>query len=87
MADLTKSMAGRYECPDCNGKGFAWRDNDYEGEKQVVTCWTCEGHKIVFVDDMGFIIGPDAPPRYLCDHGEKLTDDCTKCNRTTQIPF
>ena len=84
MAIPKDNMQGRYECPECKGKGSVWAHDAYNEEWRVAKCWVCEGHKVVFVNDMGFITGPDAPPRYLCDHGKKLTDDCTTCGRTTQ---
>jgi hypothetical protein len=75
-------MPRRFKCPECKGDGYIWRPPTKHFDAwQVSTCAICEGHKVVLTDESGCIIGPDAPPRYLCDHGEKLTDNCAKCYR------
>lgn len=77
-------MPRRFPCPVCEGKGFLWGSR-VKGVSalrrwQVSDCYECKGYKVVLVDKDGWLIGPDAPPRYLCDHGEKLTDKCEQCH-------
>lgn len=84
------NMTGRFKCPECKGEGYVWTGKDggytYQNDsnvwvagRRVSVCDICEGHKIVLTDKNGTIVGPDAPPQYLCEHKDVLTK-CGKCS-------
>lgn len=80
------NLKGRFKCPACVD-GLVWRNGYYDesfifqGGWKAFVCEICEGHRFILTDEKGRITGPDAPRRYLCDHGERLTDPCVKCGR------
>ncbi len=73
------NMTGRFKCPECTN-GFSWKREYWWTGWKIEQCTLCKGHGWVLTNEDGTIKGPDAPPRYLCDHGERLTDHCVKCH-------